>query len=137
MPPPAYGTGIPPQAPPEKKNRGCLFWGVIVLVIGLLLFGGCTAFVVFSGQSASDSANEFLAEVEDQDFDGAANLTNSDCSLSADRIEQDLAGLTEYFIIGVGPIASGSVTVDGQELTILFELRDDKICSYTLDTVTN
>ncbi len=135
MPPPVHGTGVPPQAPPQKKTRGCLFWGLIVLVAGLVLIGGCTAFVVFSGQSASDAANDFLAEVQDQDFDGAANLTNSTCNLSAVEIEQDLGGLTEYFIIGVGPVASGSVTVDGQEFTILFELRDDQICSYSLETV--
>jgi hypothetical protein len=137
MPPPAYGTGVPPQAPPQKKNRGCLFWGVIVLVISFLLIGGCTAFVVFSGQSASDAANEFLAEVDDGDFDGAASLTNPTCNLTAAKIETDLAGLSQYFIIGVGPIASGSVTIDGQEFTILFDLRDDQICSYTLDNVTN
>ncbi|MBT8240766.1 MAG: hypothetical protein KJN63_06020 [Acidimicrobiia bacterium] len=135
MPPPAYGTGVGPQAPPQKKNRGCLFWGVIVLVIGILGISGCTAWVVFSGQSASDAANDFLAEVEDGDFDGAANLTDPSCDLSAAEIEADLGGLTEFFIIGVGPVASGSVTVDEQEFTILFELRDDQICSYTLDTV--
>ncbi len=137
MPPPVYGTGVPPAGPAAKKGRGCLFWGLIVLVIGLLLIGGCTAFVVFSGQDASDAANDFLAEVEDGDFQGAADLTNQSCDLSADRIEQDLDGLSQFFIIGVGPIASGSVTLDGQEFTILFELRDDKICSYTLDAVTS
>jgi hypothetical protein len=135
MPPPAYGTGVGPHAPPQKKTRGCLFWGVIVLVIGLLGIGGCTAWVVFSGQSASDAANDFLAEVEDGDFDGAANLTNPACGLSAAEIQADLGGLSQYFIIGVGPIASGSVTIDGQEFTILFDLRDEQICSYTLDTV--
>jgi hypothetical protein len=108
---------------------------VLVLILGLLLIGGCTALVVFSGQSASDAANDFLAQVQDQDFDGAADLANSACNLSAAEIEQDLSGLSEYFIIGVGPVASGSVTVDGQEFTILFELRDDQICSYSLDSV--
>lgn len=132
--PPAYGQGYAPGvAPPvKKKGRGCLFWGVILSVIFALLIGGCIAAGVLLGQSASDAANSFLDAVEDGDYEDAASQANQACGLTAAQIEADLGGMTDHFIIAIGPIASGEVNFGSRTESIAMELRDDLVCSYEI-----
>lgn len=132
---PTYAQGYAPGgvAPPiKKKGKGCLFWGIIISVVLALLIGGCVAAGVIIGQSASDAANSFLDAVEDGDFDGAASQSNQACGLTAAQIEADLGGMTEHFIIAIGPIASGEVQFGSRTESIAMELRDDLVCSYEI-----
>jgi len=133
--PPAYSQGYAPGgvAPPIKtKSKGCFFWGIIIAIVFALLIGGCVAAGVILGQSASDSANAFLDAVEEGDYDGAAEQSNPACGLNAAQIESDLGGMTDHFIIAIGPIASGEVQFGSRSESIAMELRDDLVCTYEI-----
>lgn len=131
---PAYGAGGPGQ-PPQKKRRGCLFWGLLLTGLAALLIGGCSALLFFTGRGATDTANDFLTAAEAGDYPAAVALTNPDCGLTEAQIESDLAGASEHFIVGVGPIASGTVRINGIDAAITIEFRDDLVCTYTIESV--
>ena len=101
-------------------------------LIFALLIGGCIAAGVFIGRSASDAANSFLDAVEDGDYEGAANESNPACGLTAAQIESDLGGMTDHFIIAIGPVASGEVQFGSRSESIAMELRDDLVCDYEI-----
>lgn len=139
-PPPAPGYQ-PPQAPPNqpyqqqpgmpppptqpsldvmKPKRPWWKIALVVVVLGILLIGGCTAVVLRAVSGPIDAANDFLADIAAQDFSAAVEHLDPSCfggAPSAAVLESEFGrGLESYNLTSVrndnntSGSASGTIT---------------------------
>jgi hypothetical protein len=136
----------PLEAPPKKKRK---IWPWVVLVavlLPLLLIGGCVAWFYSSVKGPIDTSNEFLARVDDGNFDQAFELIDRDCfadgslpEIETFFTEQDLTSydLSGTSIEGNSGTATGTITLDNaSSRDVQFDLiKDDgwKICGIDID----
>jgi hypothetical protein len=137
-PPPGavgYGPGPSPAPVAPTRKRKIWPWIVGVLVVLLLLVGGCAALVYRAATGPVDKANEFLGHVADADFDEAFELTDSSCFADGElaQIEAfftDFA-LESYDLTGTerftgGGAATGTVVLAGAgERDVRVDLTND------------
>jgi hypothetical protein len=127
------GTGAAPAAP--KKKRKVWPWILGVLVVLLLLMGGCVALVYRAATGPIDKANDFLSHIDDADFPAAFELTDPEC-FSADEYDQLESFFTEFELTGYdltgterftgGGAATGTVTLEGAgERDVQIDLTND------------
>jgi hypothetical protein len=102
------GVPAPPSQPPLGVNKPKRAWWKIALVIiglGILLIGGCTMLVVRAVSGPIDAANEFLADLADQNFEAAIEHLDPACfsgGVSADVLESQFGrGLVSYNLTSV------------------------------------
>ena len=95
---PAYQpAGANPSFPPpaEAKKSSAWKWVVGLLLVFLLLVGGCSFLVWRLASGPIDAGNEFLAELQQGDIDGALALSDPLCFGSEGQglLEETFAGV--------------------------------------------
>lgn len=84
-PPPAMGTPAMGQPGPHggfdepKKKRSVLKWVLGISLVLLLGIGGCSYAVFRAVSGPIDVGNEFLAAVQERDFERAWDLSDASC----------------------------------------------------------
>lgn len=114
------GTPPPPAQPMLQVNKPKRAWWKIALVViglGILLIGGCTMLVLRAVSGPIDAANEFLADLADQDFEAAVEHLDPACfsgGVSADVLESQFGrGLESYNLTSVSNDNNSTGTASG------------------------
>ena len=120
---------------PPSRKRKVWPWVVGVLVLLMLLVGGCVAVVYQAATGPVDAANDFLGHVRDGDFDEAFDLADPGCFAAGelDQLEEFFTDfeLRSYDLDGTerftgGGAATGTVVLDGAgERDIRVDLTND------------
>ena len=114
------GVPPPPSQPPLNVNKPKRPWWKIALVViglGVLLIGGCTMLVLRAVSGPIDAANEFLADLADQNFEAAVEHLDPACfsgGVSADVLESQFGrGLESYNLTSVRNDNNSTGTASG------------------------
>jgi len=141
LPPP---RDLPPPTGPKKKTGSRTWWKVLLALLAVMVLGiaGCTVWFVRTVSAPVGVANDFLAEVNADDFDGAEGFIGA-CSqgLTAADLEpfrgQELFyNLTSSSISNNQAEVTGSFMVDGVSapdirVRLVKEGGDWKVCGFS------
>lgn len=114
--------GMPP--PPSQPALNVMkpkrpWWKIAlgVLLLGILLIGGCTVLVLRAVSGPIDAANDFLADIANQDFNAAVEHLDPNCfggAPSAAVLENEFGrGLESYNLNSVSNDNNSSGTAGG------------------------
>ena len=81
-----------PGFEPVKKKRSIWKWLIGILVLFVLLIGGCSFWLFKTVSAPVDATNEFMAAVKDDDWPRAMELVDKSPVCFGENAEADLRG---------------------------------------------
>ena len=143
QPPPQQPGGFPAGGPAVQPKKSKLWlWLLLGLGAFVLLIGGCVAVLFNAVKGPIDKSNEFLALVDEGDYQGAFALTDPSCVTGGPETIQSFFGgvdITDYSLTSTSVenntgSASGTITYNGSDTrTIEFSLTNTdgwRICGF-------
>lgn len=142
--PPGQGWPVPPTAAPKKKRR-IWPWVFLILLIPLVLIGGCVAFVVSLAGAPIGATNEFVAHLDDGELAQAYDrlCTQTQDARTFEEFEADMASaeqITGYTFSSVSvetgdfTMVTGTIDLSGTPVATSFGLQQEgdewRICAY-------
>lgn len=150
--PPPPGSGYPPPPPAGHGSSTRRIWIVVlgVVLVLALAIGACTVWLIGQVRPPVDRSNEFLALIDNADYDGAAALVDPTCSngltsidlrdaFGGANLDYDLRSSSVSSINRNDPTAevSGSIRVGSatqQTIVVFLVERSDEwlVCGFSL-----
>ena len=146
-PPPGAPYGSPPMQEPKKSSAWKWVLGIVLGIV--LLIGGCSFVVYRLATGQVDAGNEFLAELQAGDIEGAVELTDPSCfgDRGLDDLRETFTGVViEEYDLNSSNVqfenseqsgtTSGTITLAGgdeRDLTLFMVEKDGwRVCGYEI-----